>query len=79
MGPALMAEMRAQAERFGAEMVMGNVTAVNVRERPLMVHTADAQYTAGGPHHRDRRVRSSARIAVRAIADGTRRVDVRDL
>ena len=47
MGPALMAEMRAQAERFGAEMVMGNVTAVNVRERPFMVHTADAQYTAG--------------------------------
>ena len=47
MGPALMAEMRAQAERFGAEMVMGNVTAVNVRERPFAVHTADAQYTAG--------------------------------
>ena len=47
MGPALMAEMRAQAERFGAEMVMGNVTAVNVRERPFTVHTADAQYTAG--------------------------------
>ncbi len=47
MGPALMAEMRAQAERFGAEMVTGNVTAVNVRERPFTVHTADAQYTAG--------------------------------
>ncbi len=46
MGPALMAEVRAQAERFGAEMVMGNVTAVNVRERPFTVHTADAQYTA---------------------------------
>ena len=26
MGPDLMAEMRAQAERFGAEIIQGNVT-----------------------------------------------------
>jgi len=40
MGPDLMAEMRAQAERFGAEIVQGNVTAVDLRERP----SADAEY-----------------------------------
>ena len=30
MGPELMAEMRAQAERFGAEIIQGNVTAVDL-------------------------------------------------
>ena len=29
MGPDLMAEMRAQAERFGAEIIQGNVTRVD--------------------------------------------------
>lgn len=37
MGPDLMAEMRAQAERFGAEMVTGQVTAVDLSERPFRV------------------------------------------
>jgi thioredoxin reductase (NADPH) len=44
MGPDLMAEMRAQAERFGAEIVQGNVTTVDLRERPFAVRTADAEY-----------------------------------
>jgi thioredoxin reductase (NADPH) len=37
MGPDLMGEMRAQAERFGAEIVQGNVTAVDLRRRPFTV------------------------------------------
>jgi thioredoxin reductase (NADPH) len=44
MGPELMAEMRAQAERFGAEIVGGNVTAVDLRVEPFTVKTADAVY-----------------------------------
>ena len=36
MGPDLMAEMRAQAERFGAEIIQGNVTKVDLR--PPAVH-----------------------------------------
>ena len=31
MGPDLMAEMRAQAERFGAEIIQGNVESVEPR------------------------------------------------
>jgi thioredoxin reductase (NADPH) len=46
MGPDLMAEMRAQAERFGAEMVRGNVTAVDLRGAPFTIATEDAEIKA---------------------------------
>jgi thioredoxin reductase (NADPH) len=35
MGPDLMGEMRAQAERFGTEVMQGNVTSVDLRDRPF--------------------------------------------
>ena len=44
MGPDLMTEMRAQAERFGAEIVRGHVTAVDVVTRPFTVTTAEDTY-----------------------------------
>jgi thioredoxin reductase (NADPH) len=37
MGPDLMGEMRAQAERFGTEVIQGNVTAVDLQRRPFTV------------------------------------------
>lgn len=37
MGPDLMQEMRAQAERFGTDIVAGNVTAVDLQRRPFTV------------------------------------------
>src|SRR5947199_5290934 len=40
LGPDLMAEMRTQAEKFGAEIVQGNVTAIDVCARPMVVRTA---------------------------------------
>jgi thioredoxin reductase (NADPH) len=46
MGPDLMAEMRAQAERFGAEIVQGDVTRVDLSSRPFTIATGDAEYTA---------------------------------
>ena len=46
MGPELMAEMRAQAERFGAELIAGDVTTVNLREQPFTIQTSEARYTA---------------------------------
>jgi thioredoxin reductase (NADPH) len=45
MGPDLIAEMRTQAERFGAEIVRGHVTAVDTGAQPFVVKTADAEYT----------------------------------
>jgi thioredoxin reductase (NADPH) len=44
MGPDLIAEMRTQAERFGAEIVRGHVTAVDMAAQPFVVKTADAEY-----------------------------------
>jgi thioredoxin reductase (NADPH) len=46
MGPDLMAEMRAQAERFGAELVRGHVTAVDLVARPHTVTTSEETFAA---------------------------------
>jgi thioredoxin reductase (NADPH) len=46
MGPELMDEMRVQAERFGAEMIRGHVTSVELGSHPFSVKTSDAEYTA---------------------------------
>jgi thioredoxin reductase (NADPH) len=43
MGPDLMAEMRAQAERFGAEIIQNNVAKVDLRERPFTIALADGR------------------------------------
>ena len=41
MGPELMAEMRAQAERFGTEIIQGNVTSAELSRRPLKLEVSD--------------------------------------
>jgi thioredoxin reductase (NADPH) len=41
MGPDLMAEMRAQAERFGTTIVQGNVTRVDLKKRPFTIAMSD--------------------------------------
>ncbi|MDA1093679.1 MAG: thioredoxin-disulfide reductase [Acidobacteria bacterium] len=38
MGPDLMGEMRAQAERFGAEIISGDVTSVELGTPPFTLH-----------------------------------------
>lgn len=45
MGPALMDEMRAQAQRFGARMVASHATAVDLSRRPFVVKTGEHVYT----------------------------------
>src|SRR4029078_1417009 len=48
MGPDLMAEMRAQSERFGAEVIRGIVTAVDLSRRPFVVTTSEGEYRTRG-------------------------------
>jgi thioredoxin reductase (NADPH) len=44
MGPELMKDMRVQAERFGAEFLTGDVSAVNFKNRPFTL-TIDGERT----------------------------------
>jgi thioredoxin reductase len=46
MGPDLMAEMRAQTERFGADMIQSHVTSVELCAAPFVVRTPDAEFRA---------------------------------
>ena len=45
MGPDLMMGMRAQTERFGAEIIRGHVVSVDLEARPFEVRTSDKTYT----------------------------------
>jgi thioredoxin reductase (NADPH) len=45
LGPELMAEMREQALRFGAEIAAETVTGVQLGSRPFCVNTETTQYT----------------------------------
>ena len=44
MGPALIAEMRAQAERFGTEIVQGDVSALDLQGPPFRITTSGGAY-----------------------------------
>ena len=46
MGPELMLNFRAQAERFGAEFLTEKVTRVDLSERPFRVWVRDTEYRA---------------------------------
>ena len=43
MGPDLMTEMRVQAERFGAEIIQGNVKSVDLKNRPFTLAIEDGR------------------------------------
>src|ERR671923_2396360 len=43
MGPDLMMEMRLQAERFGTEILQGNVTSVDLQRRPFTLTMSDGR------------------------------------
>jgi thioredoxin reductase (NADPH) len=42
----LMVELRAQAERFGAEIIQGDVTSVDLSKRPFTIHVEKTRYLA---------------------------------
>src|SRR5262245_15599982 len=46
MGPEMMQDFRAQAERFGAEFITDDVTKVDFSDRPFRVWVGDDEYRA---------------------------------
>jgi thioredoxin reductase (NADPH) len=46
LGPDLMEEMRIQAQRFGATIMSGRVTKVDLEARPFLVRTDDCEFRA---------------------------------
>ena len=46
LGPDLMASMRKQAERFGAELITDDVTSVDLLATPKVVRSGDLEYRA---------------------------------
>ena len=44
LGPDLMGEMRAQAEKFGSEIIQGNVTSVDLCSQPIIVKTSEGEF-----------------------------------
>jgi thioredoxin reductase (NADPH) len=46
MGPDLMEEMRIQAERFGATFVQGDVSRLDLSQRPFRISVGKAEYTS---------------------------------
>ena len=56
-----MTEMRAQAEKFGAEIIQNHVTAVDLCTTPFIVKTAEARVHRQDGDHRDRRIGAAAR------------------
>ena len=75
MGPDLMAEMRAQAVRFGTDILDGNVTAVDLRQRPFTIAidttrriTTDALIIATGASARWLDIGSDRRLAGHGVS-----------
>jgi thioredoxin reductase (NADPH) len=54
MGPELMDTMRKHAERFGAELLADDVTAVDLTADPKVVKTDSDVYLRQGRDHRHR-------------------------
>ena len=46
LGPEMMRDFRAQAERFGAEFLTEDVTSVDLSERPFRIFVGDDEYRA---------------------------------
>jgi thioredoxin reductase (NADPH) len=75
MGPDLMTEMRAQAERFGADIMQGNVTKVDLQTRPFTLSfaggkavTTDALIIATGASAKWLEIGSDRRLAGHGVS-----------
>ena len=79
MGPELMATMRAQAERFGAEMLSDDVTRVDFSDAAVPRVRRRRRVPGQGRDRRDRSDRPPARPRERGRAPGPRRELLRRL
>ena len=79
MGPELMADMRAQAERFGTEIIQGNVSEGRSQPPPVQARRQRLDDLHRNAHHCDGRIGAPAGSAIRARAARPRRVDLRDV
>ena len=79
MGPELMDSMRKQAERFGAELVADDVTAVDLTANPKVVKTDSETYLAKAVIIATGSQVQGTRRAGREGARRARRLLVRDL
>ena len=77
MGPDLMAEMRAQAERFGTTIVTEKVNAIDFSERPFTITDPRGDLSGQLGDRVDRCAVADARPRGRGAPDRTRPVDVR--
>jgi thioredoxin reductase (NADPH) len=76
MGPDLMAEMRAQALRFGTQVLEGHVTSVDLRSRPFSIRlgaedptiTAESLIIATGASARWLEIGSDRRLSGRGVS-----------
>ena len=75
MGPDLMAEMRKQAERFGTDMVQGNVSKVDLKHVPFTISfdggqkvTTDALIIATGASARWLEIGSDRRLSGHGVS-----------
>jgi thioredoxin reductase (NADPH) len=75
MGPDLMSEMRAQAERFGTEIMQGNVARVDLQDRPFTIEfaggekvTTDALIIATGASARWLEIGSDRKLAGHGVS-----------
>ena len=74
LGPEMMRDFRAQAERFGAEFVTDDVTRVDLSERPFRVYVEGAEYltqaviVATGANARQLGLASEQRLQGRGVS-----------
>jgi thioredoxin reductase (NADPH) len=74
LGPELMEQMRKQAERFGAELVLENATSLDLKSKPFkvtvgtMVHEAKAVIIAAGASAKWLGLESETRLRGRGVS-----------
>ncbi|MBT4825068.1 thioredoxin-disulfide reductase [Candidatus Woesearchaeota archaeon] len=74
MGPELMEKMRAQAKRFGTNLIQENITKVDFSKKPFTIFAGDKKYQtktviiATGADHRKLGIESEKKLAGKGVS-----------